>query len=172
MLWTTGIVGKSWWKLVKKRVKSKKNFFRFFLNFKNPVLWLIEVFNQYKNQQIQFQNKYNLTEHWLNRKLTAKKLECSRSDWWHSILHDHSKYVMNYTMDDQFLNFQVNFAHTLPRSREENGFVESMQRLRMEKKFMLMGASKDRTDMHLNLFFENMDQKYCRERYFRYLSYF
>ncbi|CCD61375.1 Usp domain-containing protein [Caenorhabditis elegans] len=67
---------------------------------------------------------------------------------------------------------QVNFAHTLPRSREENGFVESMQRLRMEKKFMLMGASKDRTDMHLNLFFENMDQKYCRERYFRYLSYF
>ncbi|CAL2043672.1 unnamed protein product [Caenorhabditis brenneri] len=67
---------------------------------------------------------------------------------------------------------QINFAHSLPRSKEENGFRESIQRLRSEKKFLLMGASKDRTDMHLNLFFENMDQKYCRERYFRYLSYF
>ncbi|PIC24455.1 hypothetical protein B9Z55_017792 [Caenorhabditis nigoni] len=67
---------------------------------------------------------------------------------------------------------QVNFAHTLPRAREENGFMESIQRLRSEKKFLLMGASKDRTDMHLNLFFENMDDEYCRNRYFRYLSYF
>uniref|UniRef100_A0A1I7TXT5 Protein FAR1-RELATED SEQUENCE n=1 Tax=Caenorhabditis tropicalis TaxID=1561998 RepID=A0A1I7TXT5_9PELO len=67
---------------------------------------------------------------------------------------------------------QINFAHTLPRPREENGFMESIQRLLSEKKFLLMGASKDRTDMHVNLFFENMDQKYCRDRYFRYLSYF
>ncbi|ULT87380.1 hypothetical protein L3Y34_006892 [Caenorhabditis briggsae] len=67
---------------------------------------------------------------------------------------------------------QVNFAHSLPRAREENGFMESIQRLRSEKKFLLIGASKDRTDMHLNLFFENMDEQYCRNRYFRYLSYF
>ncbi|CAI2354835.1 unnamed protein product [Caenorhabditis sp. 36 PRJEB53466] len=67
---------------------------------------------------------------------------------------------------------QINFAHTLPKSREENGFMESIQKLRSEKKYLLMGASKDRTDMHLNVFFENMDQKYCGERYFRYFSYF
>uniref|UniRef100_A0A1I7TXT6 Protein FAR1-RELATED SEQUENCE n=1 Tax=Caenorhabditis tropicalis TaxID=1561998 RepID=A0A1I7TXT6_9PELO len=70
------------------------------------------------------------------------------------------------------LDLEINFAHTLPRPREENGFMESIQRLLSEKKFLLMGASKDRTDMHVNLFFENMDQKYCRDRYFRYLSYF
>uniref|UniRef100_A0A8R1EI94 Uncharacterized protein n=1 Tax=Caenorhabditis japonica TaxID=281687 RepID=A0A8R1EI94_CAEJA len=67
---------------------------------------------------------------------------------------------------------QVNFAYTLPRAAEEDGFNKSIRKLRAEHNFLLMGASKDRTDMHLNLFMENMDKPYCPERYFRYFSYF
>ncbi|CAB3398706.1 unnamed protein product [Caenorhabditis bovis] len=87
----------------------------------------------------------------------------------------------SYLLFQQFLNgyehimpviCQVNFAFSLPKFAEENGFRESLLKLKSDGKYVVIAASKDRTDMHLNLFFVNMRHSYCRDRYLRYFSYY
>ncbi|CAI5452501.1 unnamed protein product [Caenorhabditis angaria] len=84
-----------------------------------------------------------------------------------------SSYILFQHIISNFDNIcQINFVYSLPKYSEENGFRESLQKLRKDSKFLLLAGSKDRLNMHLNLFFVNMKNRYCRERYLRYFTYF